>query len=420
MKKEIVENIQDPDKLEQLFRMDQRAFAYSFSEISDDFDSDLVRFWKIRLSQEPAIETVRFVKMDLYVMIFLSLFTGLLVKIPAIFPVIDFQSFFERELSIVVFNGLILYTFWQNKIFDKKNIQIYGIAILVLFLYINLLPYQPGDFDKLGDTVKLAFIHSPLLLWCIWGITYSSFHYKDTSMKIKFIRYNGEFIVMTGLILIAGGILTAMSLGLFSVIKIDILKFYQQYIVLVGLVSVPIVSSYLLRLYPDITSKIAPVIARVFTPLVLISLVVYLISMIFSSTKIQEDRNLLLIFNIMLIAVMAIIVFSIAEMERNNKKDFNVFVLFLLAVLAIVVNAIALFAIISRLSAGFTPNRTVVMGSNILIFVNLILIAKCLYLSYFKAASLEDVGNTVSKYLTVYFGWTIFVIFLLPMVFRYK
>ncbi|HEY5511578.1 MAG TPA: DUF4153 domain-containing protein [Prolixibacteraceae bacterium] len=420
MRQEIVENIQNPDQLEQLFRMNQQAFARSFSEISDEYNTDLVRFWKIRLAQEKLSETVRFVKMDLYVVILLSLFTGLLVKLPAIFPTIDFQSFFDRELSIVVFNGLILYTFWQNKIFDKKNILIYGIAILVLFLYINLLPYQPGDFDKLGDTVKLAFIHSPLLLWCIFGIAHTSFDYKNTSKRIDFIRYNGEFIVMTGLILIAGGILTAMTLGLFSVIKIDILKFYQQNIVLIGLVSAPIVSSYLLRLYPDITSKIAPVIARVFTPLVLISLVVYLISMVFSEAKIQEDRNLLLIFNIMLIAVMALIVFSIAELDRNSKRDLNVFVLFLLAVLAIVVNAIALFAIISRLSAGFTPNRTVVIGSNVLIFVNLILIAKCLYLAYFKAASLETVENMVAKYLTVYLGWTIFVIFILPLVFGFK
>jgi hypothetical protein len=52
--------------------------------------------------------------------------------------------------------------------------------------------------------------------------------------------------------------------------------------------------------------------------------------------------------------------------------------------LAIVVNSIALIAIITRVADGLTPNRTVVLVSNILIFFNLILIAKNLYASYFK------------------------------------
>jgi len=43
-----------------------------------------------------------------------------------------------------------------------------------------------------------------------------------------------------------------------------------------------------------------------------------------------------------------------------------------------------------------------------------------LYHSYFKAASLEAVESTVAKYLTVYFAWTIFVIFILPLVFEFK
>lgn len=200
----------------------------------------------------------------------------------------------------------------------------------------------------------------------------------------------------------------------------DIEKFYLEYVAVFGGVASPIVSFYLIKIYPNITSKIAPVIARVFTPLVLITLIVYLISMIFSNSKILEDRDLLLIFNILLLAVMAIIVFSVSELNKSKEKNKNVLILFALAVLAIVINSVALVAIITRIANGLTPNRTVVLLSNILIFTNLILIARDLYKSYYKINQLDSVESTVAKYLTIYYGYTIFVIFILPFLFGLK
>ena len=93
------------------------------------------------------------------------------------------------------------------------------------------------------------------------------------------------------------------------------------------------------------------------------------------------------------------------------------FILLLLAALAIVVNAIALTGILSRLADGFTPNRTVVLVSNVLIFVNLILMEKDLFRAYFYGKPLNAVEQTIAKYLTIYAAWTFVVIFILPFVF---
>jgi len=281
-------------------------------------------------------------------------------------------------------------------------------------LFVNLLPY------KESDSINLALIHSPLFLWCLFGLAFVSFEYKNIAKRIAFIRFNGELLIMTGLILIAGGLLTAITLGLFSAIKMNIEEFYSKYIVISGAVAAPIVSYYLIKVYPTITSKIAPVIARVFTPLVLITLAVYLVSLSFSESKILEDRDLLILFNVMLLAVMAIIVFSVTELDKSKERNFNVLILFSLAIVAIVINSIALTAIITRIADGLTPNRTVVLVSNILVFVNLILIAKSLYRSYFKSTQLGSVESAVAKYLPVYFAWTIIVIFILPFAFGLK
>ena len=414
MKQQIIDSITDPENLEKLYRDNKQEFSKSFAGISEDYDSDLVKFWKIRLAPEKDPVFKGFLKRDLLVVILISLLTGLLVKLPEFFGQIQVDFFYSRDLAIIVFNGIILYSFWQNRIFDQYRILIYGFILMILTLFINFLP------NTKSDSVMLSMIHIPLFLWCLFGLSFTSFDYKNTEKRIEFIRFNGELLTMTGLILIAGGLLAGITLRLFSVIEMDIKTFYFQYVVVIGGVAAPIVSSYLIRLYPNLTNKIAPVIARVFTPLVLITLAVYLVSLIFSKSKILEDRDLLLLFNVMLLAVMAIIVFSVSAIDKSKEKNLNVFILLLLACLAIVINSIALIAIISRVTSGLTPNRTVVLVSNILIFVNLILIAKSLYESYFKNKHLDSVEQTVARYLTIYFFWTIIVIFILPFVFGLK
>lgn len=414
MKNRIIENINNPENLEQLYDQNKQDFSKSFAEISKDYHSDLVKFWKIRLAHDTDLKTQDFSKLDLLVVLLLSLVTGLLVKLPLIFPQINPELFYTRDLAIIVFNGIILYTLWQNKIFNKKRLLTYGLIVLILAFFLNLLP------NTGSDSGMLSMIHAPLFLWCLFGLSFISFDYKNMAKRMAFIRFNGELLIMTGLFLIAGGMLTGITIGLFSTIMMDIEGFYMENIAIIGGVAAPIISFYLIRLYPTITNKIAPVIARVFTPLVLITLAVYLVSLIFSQSNIFQDRDLLLLFNVMLIAVMALIVFSISELDKSKKKNNNVFILFLLAFLTIITNSIALIAIISRVTDGFTPNRTVVLISNILIFVNLILIARNLYKSYFDPAQLNTVEQTVAKYLTIYAGYTIIVIFILPFLFGLK
>jgi hypothetical protein len=69
---------------------------------------------------------------------------------------------------------------------------------------------------------------------------------------------------------------------------------------------------------------------------------------------------------------------------------------------------------------GITPNRLAVLGSNILIFGNLVLIMIDLYKINFKKSEIEKVGLTISKYLPVYILWILIVIFAFPLFFRMK
>ena len=211
-----------------------------------------------------------------------------------------------------------------------------------------------------------------------------------------------------------------MTIGLFEVIGMDIAKFYMQNIGVTGLAVLPVLAAWLIGLYPDITSRIAPVIARIFTPLVFISALFYLIAITISGIDLSKNRDFLIIFNLLLLGVMVIIVFSLTELDKSNIRKLNVIILFLLAVVTLIIDFYALSAIISRLSEGFTPNRTVVLVSNILFLINLLLILPGLFFAGFKGRSPDRVEKIICGYLPVYFVYCLVVIFLFPVIFGMK
>jgi hypothetical protein len=192
-------------------------------------------------------------------------------------------------------------------------------------------------------------------------------------------------------------------------------------VVIFGLPAAPILGTYLTRTNPQLVDKVSPVIAKIFSPVVLTMLVAYLIAIIYSGKNPYSDREFLLLFNVLLAGVMAIIFFSIAESSRNNANKLETWILFLLSVVTIIVNGIALSAILFRISEwGFTPNRTAVLGANVLFLLNLLLVTARLFTVLTNKAGIEDVGKVISTYLPIYIIWAFIVTVLFPLVFAFQ
>jgi hypothetical protein len=95
--------------------------------------------------------------------------------------------------------------------------------------------------------------------------------------------------------------------------------------------------------------------------------------------------------------------------------------LFGLSLLTILVNFIAVSAIVYRINEfGLSPNRIAVLGGNLLIFINLLLVSYKLFLTSFKNGSIEEIEKTIAGYLPVYAIWTGLVAFLIPVLFQFK
>jgi hypothetical protein len=226
---------------------------------------------------------------------------------------------------------------------------------------------------------------------------------------------------MSVLLGLAGVLMTGITIGLFGLIGIKIEEFYINYVVAFGLPSIPILGTYLTQTNPQLVNKVSPVIAKIFSPLVLVMLVIYLVAIIYSGKDPYNDREFLLLFNLLLVGVMGLIFFSVAESSAKGRFSSGTLILLILSIVTLVVNGIALSAILFRISEwGITPNRLAVLGSNVLILVHLLLVARMLYNTVTKKSKLIEVGKTIVWYIPAYFFWTIVVVFIFPLVFGFK
>jgi hypothetical protein len=415
MKEKIKEQINNPEKLEKLYHDDRIAFESGFEEIYSEIEkSELSKFWKIRLDYDKLPDKIKKSSLpDIFILISSCLITGFLIKIPDIFNVRMTEIFYWKNSGIIVFFGLTLYIAWTNKFLELKRLIPVLVAFLILTLYVNLLPSVTDS-----NSINLVYIHLPLLMWCIFGLVYIEFNLTDKIRRIEYIRYNGDLAILMAIIVIAGGILTGITVGLFDAIGINIKAFYMKNVVIIGAVSVPIVATFITKNYTVLTNKIAPIIANIFSPLVLLTAMIFLVALAISGKDPYRDREFLMIFNIMLLGVMAVIVFSISETSVTGKQKFNEMILFFLSIITVIIDLIALSAIFYRLGTlGITPNRLAVLGSNILILGNLSLLIIDLYKVNFKKALIREVDLTIAKYLPVYLIWILLVVFGFPLIF---
>ncbi|MUP46473.1 hypothetical protein E0K83_12065 [Gramella sp. BOM4] len=410
----IISGLDSPAELERLYRKNKAEFKQNFNSLYTELENKpIVQFWHERLNYEsPEISwgsgrEIKFVFITAFI-------AGILAKLPDIFN-IDEEFFYPRNIGFLVFPFLIFYFAWRNKLSLRKILLISGISLVGL-IYINLLPGNPES-----DSLILACIHLPLLLWMLLGISFTGNELTNFRNRLEFLRFNGDLLVMCAMLIIAGIILTGITLGLFELIGLQIADFYFRYLVIFALPAVPILATFLVQTNPGLVNKVSPVIAKIFSPIVLVMLIIYLGAMFYSGIDPYTDRDFLILFNVLLIGVMALIFFSIAEGWKEDRQGFNNYILLALAAVTIIVNGIALSAIIFRISEwGLTPNRLTVLGGNILILVHLCLVSFKILKSAFGKAEISGAGRAIVNYLPIYLIWILIVVFLFPFLFNFQ
>lgn len=405
----ILQLLDEPRGLEALYRRDPKAFRRALEEASRAVpESVVLEVWRARLEGgEPGLGGTWRSKLPRAITI--ALVFGALVRLPAIW--LEEGWYYPRFAPAWVVLALCAY-FWIDRR-DRRSLVLGLALVLASVVWVGQLP----DYT---DSVVMALIHLPLVFWALLGFVFTADAWRDTEARIRFVRYNGELVVLASLVALGGLVFSAVTVALFELVSENVENLYFENVAVFGAVAVPVAGTFLYDAVFDRRTGIAAVLARIFAPLFLVMAVIYLAAALVGGKNPFFDRSFLITFNGLLLVVLGITVFSIVERGRESPVGMMDYVNLALVAVTLLIDGIALSAILFRTAwFGFTPNRVVVLGANLIIMVHLARMCWTYVGLLRRKVGFVGMRRVVGSYLPIYAIWAAVVAFLLPLVFRF-
>jgi hypothetical protein len=375
------------------------------------------RLWKQLVIAPERAEARAEADRETLVVFALAALAALAVKVPELFGLElhgEDTAFYARNFSLFVLPLLTGYFAWKRRL----NARTWGwlaVAFAAAALFANVFPFNPDS-----DTQALTALHLPIALWLVVGLAYTGGRWRDSGRRMDFVRFSGELFIYYALIALGGGVLVAITVGMFAAIGLDVEWFVEEWVPC-GVLGAVIVGSWLVEAKQSVIENMAPVLTRLFTPLFAVTLLIFLVTMAWTGRGIDIERDVLIAFDLLLVLVLALLLYSVSARDRDAPRGLSDLLLLLLVISALITDGLALAAIGARISEfGFTPNRVAALGENIILLVNLGWSA-WLYLRFLggggRFAALER-WQTV--YLPVYSVWAAIVVVVFPLVFGFR
>jgi hypothetical protein len=142
--------------------------------------------------------------------------------------------------------------------------------------------------------------------------------------------------------------------------------------------------------------------------------------MVWTGRGIDIERNALIAFDLVLVLVLGLLLYSISARDPQGSPGAFDLVLVLLLVCALIADAFALAAIGARISElGFTPNRVAALGENVVLLLNLGW-STVLYVRFLRGrGSFASLERWQTAYLPAYSIWAAIVVVGFPLVFGF-
>jgi hypothetical protein len=351
------------------------------------------------------------------VVLILALCAATTFKLPFLAG-IDFEDenipFFMRNFSLFCLPYLALYFIWKRQL-EMSGLQLLAAAAFAGVLFANVYPFSPQ-----GSTEILTVLHLPLALWFLIGVVYTGDWWRSGSRRMDFVRFSGEFAIYYVLIALGGGVMTGFTVGMFSIIGLDIGWLAATWIIPCGAAGAVLVASWLVEAKQGAIENMAPVLTRVFTPLFTLSLLSFLITMLVTGNGIDVQREVLIGFDLALVLVLGLVLYAVSSRDPDTAPGWFDILQLILVLSALLVDLLALAAIAGRISElGFTPNRVAALGENIILLVSLS--GSAWY--YFRFIRGESGFSSLEKwqtdYIPVYVLWAVIVVVVFPPLFGF-
>ncbi|HEX2095106.1 MAG TPA: permease prefix domain 1-containing protein [Longimicrobiaceae bacterium] len=353
---------------------------------------------------------------EMLVVFALAVAAGLAFKVPGLFGLeIDSnEGFYARNFSLFVLPLLTGYFVWKRRIGPGTRGWL-ALAFAGAAVVANIFPFGTGS-----DTEALLALHLPIALWLVVGVAYAAGRWRDSVARMNFVRFSGELFIYYVLIALGGGVLVGLTMGMFEAIGIDAERVVEDWLPSCALGAV-IVGSWLVEAKQSVIENMAPVLTRLFTPFFTATLLIFLATMAWSGRGIDIEREVLIVFDLLLVLVLALLLYSVSARDPYAPRDAFDFLLVALVISALVADGVALAAISARITEfGSTPNRLAALGMNVVLLVNLGWSA-WLYLRFLRGrSSFAPIERWQTAYLPVYGAWAAIVVVVFPLLFGYR
>ncbi|MWC00081.1 permease prefix domain 1-containing protein [Agromyces seonyuensis] len=321
-------------------------------------------------------------------------------------------TFLIRNFALLVLPCLSGYFAWRGRV-RPGILVVPALGMLAAAVILNL-PVVTDDDTLLG----LVALHVPVVLWLLVGVVFANGDWRSGRARMDYLRFTGEWLVYLVLLVLGGGALVLLTGGVFGAIGLDASEALLQWVVPSGGAAAIVVAAWLVEAKQSVIENIAPVLTKVFTPLMTTMLAALVVAAIASGNPLESERELLALFDAVLIVVLALLLYAFSAREPLAPAGWFDRLQLGMVVLALMVDVFVLVAMVGRIGVwGASPLKIASLGLNLLLAVNLARSA-WLQLRFVRGragfAALED---WQTAYLPAYAAWAALVAIAFPVVF---
>lgn len=302
-----------------------------------------------------------------------------------------------------------------------------GLAAGAAYVLLAFRVIWPRVFQQ--QYLNLMILHLALLAWAGVGVVALA-RGAGSQQRFAFLVKSLEALVVGGLFAIAGGLFTAITFGLFAALGIQPPDWVFRLFVAGGGGMIAILAVALVydpqaqpadQSFDDGLSRLIAMLMRLLLPAAVLVLVVYLGFIPANFRQPFENRDVLVAFNAMLFAVLALMVGATPVHSQDLGPRGQTWLrrgVIALAALALLVSLYALAAILYRTSIDrLTPNRLTFIGWD-LINIGILALLLIQQARAGRTGWLAAIHRTFALAMIPYVVWTVVGIAALPWLFR--
>ncbi|MEU1971594.1 permease prefix domain 1-containing protein [Microbacterium sp. NPDC019599] len=349
---------------------------------------------------------------------------ALAVKVPALFGITfgGDPGFYGLNLALLILPFLAAY-FLVRRRSRPGTILAVAVPFAAAALVLDLYPFQPD-----GATIMLAAMHAVVALWIVTGIAYVDGAWRSDRARMDFIRFTGEWFIYLVLMALGGGVLAALTIGVFGAIGLEAEWFISEWLIPCGLAGAVVLAGWLVEAKQSVIENIAPVLTKLFTPLFTLLLLALIVAAAVqggmaagdSSIVVFGERDLLIIFDVILVVVLGLLLYSLSARAPEQAPGWFDRLQLVMLVAALVIDILVLVGMISRIAEfGASPNKLASLGLNVILLANLVGAAWLQLRFLMQATPFSSVERWQTAYVPVYLAWATIVVVVFPPVFGY-